>query len=207
MSPQWFETWEFNARDANGNPLTFETGFSLPQIFSLGVGYDLERLQLVADLRWFDYATTKLLGQPVLQGGTNWDSIWALALAARFHWSECLSFQAGYLFNENPVPTQQSFFNSQLPLITEHTLTLGSHYQLNEWIGISAAYVHGFNNSITGNLLDTVTGLPLGASTTLEMEYDAFVFGIHIAFGPAGCKGSSTATAPACEDASPGTAH
>ncbi|MBL8796501.1 MAG: outer membrane protein transport protein, partial [Planctomycetia bacterium] len=188
-SPQWFETWQFNARDASGNPLTFETGFSLPQIFSLGMAYQTENLQLNADARWLDYRTTKLLGQPVVEGGANWDSVWALALGARYRLSERLSMQAGYLYNQNPVPSLQAFFNSQLPLVTEHTLTLGGYLQVNEWIGISAAYAHGFDNSVSGDLLDRVTARPLGATTTLDMEYDAFIFGIHIAFGPAGCQG------------------
>jgi long-chain fatty acid transport protein len=202
-SPQWFETWEFNARDASGNPITFETGFSLPQILSLGLAYDgIDGLLLAADIRWLDYRTTKLLGEPVVQGGANWDSIWAVALGARYHLSERMSFQAGYLFNENPVPSLLAFFNSQLPLVTEHALTLGGYFQLNEWIGMSAAYVHGFSNSVTGNLLDRITGEPFGASTTLDMEYDAFVFGIHVVFGPAGYKGgdpgrpSATTEAP-----------
>ena len=46
-------------------------------------------------------------------------------------------------------------------------------------------WVHGFHNSLTGSLLDTVTGLPLGASTTIKSDYDAFLFGLHITFGPA----------------------
>ena len=183
-SPQWFETWEFNARDANGNPLTFSTGFTLPQIISAGVAYDgIDGLLVTADVRWFDYRATQLLGEPVVDGGANWDSIWAAALGARYQLSERFSVQAGYLYNQNPVPSQLAFFNAQLPLITMHTVSLGGHAQLNEWIGVSAAYVHGFHNEITGSLLPI-----LGASTTLKSEYDSFVLGVHIKFGPAGCK-------------------
>lgn len=192
-SPQWFETWEFNARDASGNPLTFATGFSLPQIFSTGLAYGgIDRLLLAADVRWLDYRTTKLLGQPVIQGGAGWDSIWAVALGGRYQISPRLSGQLGYVYNQNPVPTTQAFFNSQLPLVTEHAVTLGGYFQMNEWIGISAAYVHGFNNSITGSLLPVA-----GASTTLAMEYDAFVLNLHVAFGPASreCR-EETACAP-----------
>lgn len=195
-SPQWFETWQFNARDANGNAITFETGFSLPQIFSAGVAWSgIEGLLLVGDVRWLDYRTTKLLGQPVVQGGANWDSIWAVALGARYQLSQRMSAQAGYIFNQNPVPADLAFFNSMLPLVCEHTLTLGGFFQVNDSIGVSAAWVHGFDHSITGALLDRVTGLPLGASTTLRMSYDSFVVGIHVAFGPTPHKGCMPAAA------------
>lgn len=195
-SPQWFDTWRFNARDANGDPLLLLTHFSLPQIFSLGVSYDgIERLLVSADVRWFDYRTTQLLGQPVAQGGANWDSIWAVAVGARYLLSDRLSAQAGYIFNENPVPSQQAFFNSELPLINQHTLTLGGYYQLNDSIGISAAWMHGFHNTLTGSLLPV-----LGASTTLKSEFDAFALGIHVVFGASCCKcGCANHAAPAAE--------
>ena len=191
-SPQWFENWQFNSRDANGDPLSFETGFSLPQIFSAGLAYRGERLMVAADLRWFDYRTTALLGQPVISGGANWDGVWAVALGARYFLSERLSVQAGYLYNQNPVPSLQTFFNTQLPLINQHTVSLGGYFQFNEWLALSAAYVHGFEASQTGSLLPV-----LGASTSLKSEYDSFVFGIHVTFGPHGSKDAACCGADA----------
>ncbi len=189
MSPQWFETWRFNARDANGNPVTFSTGFTLPQIFSAGLAFDgIDRLLVTTDLRWFDYRTTQLLGQPVVEGGANWDSVWAVAVGARYKLSDRMSAQAGYIYNQNPISSNLALFNTQLPLIGQHTLSLGSYFQVNDYIAISAAWQHCFKNSVTGS----VAQLAAGNSTTLQFEYDSFVFGVHIAFGPAGCKGSST---------------
>lgn len=178
-SPQWFEAWQFNARTASGDPLNFETHFSLPQIFSAGVAYATEKLLVTTDLRWFDYRTTQLVGQPVVQGGANWDSVWAVALGAKYQMSERLSAQAGYLYNGNPVPSNLAFFNVQLPLITQHTISFGSHVQFNEWLGLSVAWVHGFENDVSGSLLQV-----LGGSTTIRSHYDSFVFGIHVTFGP-----------------------
>ena len=70
-SPRWYETWRFNARDEVGNPLSFRKQLTLPQIFSTGVFYTgIENLVLSADVRWFDHATTKLLGESAsLRGG------------------------------------------------------------------------------------------------------------------------------------------
>jgi long-chain fatty acid transport protein len=183
-SPQWFETWQFNARDANGDPLFFETQFTLPQIFSLGVAYDgIDRLLLAADLRWFDYRTTQLLGEPVREGGAGWDSVWAVALGGRYRLTDRLSVQLGYLFNENPVPSDLALFNTQLPALTKHTVSVGSHLDLNDSIGLSLAYVHGFENSITGTVIQA-----LGTSTTLQTSYDSIVLGLHIKFGGPACR-------------------
>jgi long-chain fatty acid transport protein len=196
-SPQWFETWRFYARDASGNPFTFKTQFTLPQVFSLGAAYDgIENLLLTADLRWFDYRTTKLLGQPVREGGAGWDSVWAVALGARYQLSERLSAQVGYLYNENPVPSDLALFNTQLPALIKHTFSVGSYFQVNDSIGLSLAYVHGFKNSISGSVF------PLrGTSTTIDSEYDSLALSIHIKFGGPRCKSTSPAEVAAATPA------
>ena len=189
ISPQWFETWRFNARTETGEPFQFRTQFTLPMILSAGIAYaGIDRLLLLADLRWFDYRTSQLLGEPVREGGAGWDSIWAIALGGRYQLTEQLSLQAGYLFNENPVPvdpvpTDLALFNTMLPALTKHTLSVGAYYQMNESIGMSLAYIHGFKNSITGDIFPLV-----GTSTTLDTEYDSFAFGLHIKFGGPRCK-------------------
>lgn len=183
-SPQWFETWRFSARDASGNAQNFTTQFSLPQIFSLGFAYDgVDRLLLCADVRWFDYQTTQLLGQPIVQGGAGWQSIWAVALGSRYCVSDRLSVQLGYLYNQNPVPSNLALFNTELPALTEHTISAGAYYQVNDSIGLAAAYVHGFQNSISGAIFPLV-----GTSTTLDTEYDSLVVGLHIKFGGPRCR-------------------
>jgi long-chain fatty acid transport protein len=151
---------------------------------SLGVAYEaLERLLLSADVRYFDYRSTQLLGEPVVNGGAGWDNIWAVALGGRYALSDRASVQLGYLFNENPVPPNLALFNTQLPALTKHTVSLGGYLQLNESIGLSLAYVHGFKNTINGSVFQL-----LGTSTTLDTEYDSFLFGLHIKFGGSCCN-------------------
>lgn len=182
-SPQWFETWRFNAREANGDPLTFTTQFSLPTTVSFGVAYDgIERLLLASDVRYFDYSTTKLLGVPPAQGGAGWSSIWSVSFGARYMLNERMSVQAGYLYNENPVPDNFVLFNTQLPATTMHTISAGAFMQVNDSIGMSLAYVHGFENTITGSAFPIV-----GTSSTLQTSYDSIVVGLHIRFGA--CRG------------------
>jgi long-chain fatty acid transport protein len=196
-SPQWFETWRFNARDANGDPLSFRTQFTLPQVFSLGLAYDgIDGLLLAADVRWFDYRTTDLLGQPVREGGANWDGVWAVALGARYQATDRLSVQLGYLYNDNPISSALALFNTQLPALTQHTLSAGAYFQVNESIGLSLAYVHGFENSISGSVFPL-----LGTSTSLDTEYDSLAIGLHIKFGGPRCREVAACEPTTCRPA------
>jgi long-chain fatty acid transport protein len=197
-SPQWFETWVFNARDANGNAEQFRTQFSLPQIFSAGLAYDgIDRLLLATDVRWFDYSTTKLLGQSVAEGGAGWSSIWAVSFGAKYQVNDKFSVQAGYLFNENPISSNLALFNTLLPAITEHTLTCGSYYQVNDSIGMSLAYAHGFENKLAGTLSPLA-----GTAVTIDSKYDSIIFGIHVKFGACCCRQPRVCEAT-CSEQSP----
>ncbi len=53
-------------------------------------------------------------------------------------------------------------------------------------MGLSLAYVHGFENSITGSVFPL-----LGTTTKLDTEYDSLVFGLHINFGSPGSRESN----------------
>lgn len=189
-SPQWFETWEFNTRDASGNAFTLRVPFSLPQIFSTGVAYTgIEKLLLAADLRYFDYSTTKLMGQPIQQGGAGWKNIWAVSFGGKYQVTDRVAVLAGYLFNENPIPGNLALFNTLLPAITEHTITCGMYSQVNDNIGISLGYVHGFENTISGSVLQFAN-----TNTAIDSKYDAIVFGFHVKFGGSHCRESACCT-------------
>lgn len=178
-SPQWFETWRFNARDEIGNPYTFTRQFTLPTIISAGLSYTgIERLLLSADVRWMDYRTTQLLGQPARDSGAGWDSIWVFALGGKYQVTENFSLQMGYIYNQNPIQENLALVNTMLPALTQHTLSAGFYYQITDSIGSSLAYVHGFKNGITSE----AQRLP-GTSVTIDSEYDAVAFGLHVKFG------------------------
>ncbi len=194
-SPQWFETWRFNARDEVGNPFQFRTRATLPAIFSGGLSYvGIPGCLLSADLRWFDYRATNLYGEPARNGGAGWDSIWSVALGAKHNITDGLSVQLGYLYNQNPVPSNLTLFNTMLPAVTQHTISAGTYLQMTESIGMSLAYIHGFKSSVSGSVS------PLqGMTTTLDTEYDSIAFGMHIKFGgqkPAPRMVSTEATVP-----------
>ena len=102
----------------------------------------------------------------------------AVATGVQYQLSEKLTIRGGYLFNTNPIPAPATLFNVQAPAITQHTLSLGASYQMTSDITASAAWVHGFRNSISGG----VEQLP-GAMAKLDTQTDSLVFGLNIRFG------------------------
>jgi long-chain fatty acid transport protein len=75
---QWFETFEYNSKTANGTArkLSFELEF--PAILSLGVGYyGIENTTIAFDLRHFSYGNTKGFGGAGFSGKAFGRSPWA----------------------------------------------------------------------------------------------------------------------------------
>jgi long-chain fatty acid transport protein len=177
-STQWMETWKFNARDEVGNPRLVSIQATLPRIISLGLAYKgIEGLVLASDIRWIDYADTDLWGVAP-PGGTGWQSIWSFAFGAQYQMSERTSVRIGYLYNENPVPSPRTLFNTQLPVLIQHTLSAGFSLKLTDNITASLAYVHGFRNAINGPIIQVT-----GSNVTLDTAYDSFLFGVRVEFG------------------------
>lgn len=190
-STGWLETWKYNSKDELGNPREVSIQATLPRIISLGVAYKgIEGLVLASDVRWMDYADTKLFGDPRL---TGWQSIWAFAFGGQYQLSKQCSVQMGYLYNQNPLIATKTLFNTQLPVIVQHSISAGFSYRINDNISTSLAYIHGFKNEITGPIVEVA-----GSNVTLDAEFDAISFGLRVQFG----KPRTPKVAP-CEECPP----
>ena len=178
-SPIYQERWSYNASAPNGSARYIGLQAGLPETISWGVAYKgLPKTLIDMDLRYFDYKDTPLFGQSLRDGGLGWRSVFAVATGVQYQLSEKLTLRGGYLYNTNPIPSTNTLFNIQAPGITTNTLSLGGSYHLTENITTSAAWVHGFRNSISGG----VEQLP-GASTRLDTQTDSIVVGLNIQFG------------------------
>lgn len=206
-SPQWLETWYFNARDELGNPRQLRLRATLPAIYSWGVGFHgIERLTLATDLRYIDYQNTELFGVSVPNGGLGWQSVFAVAVGGQYEVTDRLSVRAGYTFNTNPVLSFDTLFNVQAPAITMHTISAGFSLRVWENIISTLAYSYAFPNSISGPLVQLT-----GTGTTITTSAHSLLFGVTIRLGGS-CKccapcPPASGDAPACAaaDASAGT--
>jgi long-chain fatty acid transport protein len=178
-SPVWQERWAFNAANPDLSPRRIGVQAEIPAIYSWGVAYKgLERALVDVDLRYLDYGNAGLFGQSVRDGGLGWRSVFALAIGGQYALTDRLTLRAGYLFNTNPIAEPATLFNVQLPGIIQHTLSLGSSLALTEDVTLSAAWVHGFRNSIQGDIAEE-----LGAFTKFDSQTDSIVMGLNVRFG------------------------
>jgi long-chain fatty acid transport protein len=178
-SPVWQERWAFNAATRDLAPRRIGVQAQLPEIFSWGVAYKgVEGLLVDVDFRYLDYANTALFGQSLSSGGLGWRSVFAVATGAQYALTDRLTLRGGYLFNTNPIPTEGTLFNVQLPGIIQHTLSFGASFRLTDDVVLSAAWVHGFRNAIQGNIAEE-----RGVFSKFDTQYDSLVMGLNVQFG------------------------
>lgn len=193
-SPLWFETFRWKSENEVGVGQTIRLPWSMPMIISFGGAYKgFDRLLLAADVRWFDYRTTKTLGTPVSEGGVGWDSIWAFAFGAQYQLNDQLSVRAGYVYNQSPIDETLTLFNVQLPAITQHQLSCGFTMQLTENVSSSLSYVYAFENEVSGPVIQAA-----GSTVGFDIESHSIVFGVNVKFGP--CCSTTTTCEPSSGD-------
>jgi long-chain fatty acid transport protein len=187
-SPQWFETFSYNATDELGRPRPLSVRFDYPMIASLGTSYTgFEHLTLAADFRYIDYHNTAGFSHTGFDPGTGavrglgWNSIFAMALGAQYELSNTTSVRIGYTYNTNPIPDDRTSFNVGSPLILEHAIYVGATWKVTESFRLSVAYAHGFDNSIQGPIVSPLGPIP-GSAVQSTVSADTFVFGATFRF-------------------------
>lgn len=178
-SPIWMERWAYNSETPTQQQRRIGVQAQIPAIYSWGVAYKgIDRALIDVDLRYFDYANAHLFGQSIRDGGLGWNGVFALATGGQYALTDRLTLRAGYLYNTNPIPAPLTLFNLQLPAIVTNTMSFGASYKLTEDITFSAAWVHGFRNSIQGGVKEEP-----GAFTKLDVQTDSIIAGLNIQFG------------------------
>lgn len=178
-SPVWQERWSYNSYTPDLSPRQISTKSEVPSIYSWGVAYKgIDRLLVDVDLRYFDYANASLWGNSLRSGGLNWNSIFAVATGAQYELSDRVTLRGGYLYNQNPINEVQTLFNVQAPGFVQHSLSLGLSMRMNENIVLSAAWVHGFRNEISGPI-----GQIPGSMAKLDAQIDSILAGLTIQYG------------------------
>ena len=186
-SPQWFNKFRWNATDEIGMHRQLNFDLDLPMVVSLGTSYTgYDCWIFAADFRYYDYRNTDGFRTARYDGngavtGLGWDNIFCVALGAQYQWSENISLRFGYVFNENPIDDSVTSFNVVSPLIIQHTISVGASYNITDSCVLSAAYLHGFENSIEGPIVTPGGAIP-GSSVKSEASVDTLMFGLTVKF-------------------------
>jgi len=187
-SPQWMQTFHWSAADELGRPRDVRAHFDLPFIASLGTSYTgFERLTLAADARYYGYSSTQGFDAAGFNGtgavtGLGWDSIFSLAMGGQYQATDDLSLRLGYVWNQNPIPDANTFYNVISPNILMHTVSCGLSYRIVTNCDVSLAYLHAFENSISGPWALPVIGALAGTSVSSKVSADAIIAGLTVKF-------------------------
>jgi long-chain fatty acid transport protein len=186
-SPQWMETLRFDAEDEFGRPRVLQFRVDYPLIASLGTSYSgLENYLFACDVRYFNYGGTAGFSSAAFDAtgaitGLGWNSVMAVSAGVQRSVGERLTLRAGYEFNENPVPSENTSINVATALTIKHWLCLGFSYRVTDNVLCSVAYVHGFENSISGPIQTPLGPLP-GTSVASTGSFDSVGTGISLLY-------------------------
>jgi long-chain fatty acid transport protein len=174
--------------------------FDMPENYSVGIAVKATpKLTVLADYRRINYNDVPSVGNPsanVVQcaggnqayclggasgAGFGWQNVNAYKLGFEYQHSGEITLRAGYSHNDNPIGAQDVTFNILAPGVIEDHVTLGFTYKTKSGGELTMAYMHGFNNSVTGSsLFNNFVGPGQSAgSETIKMYQDS----IGIAYG------------------------
>jgi long-chain fatty acid transport protein len=93
--------------------------------------------------------------------GFGWQDIFTVALGAQYKLNSRFTLRAGYNYSDNPIPSDQQFFNVFAPAIVQHHLTAGAGFNFTPELAINIAYYHAFQNQVSGpSISGGVPGFP-----------------------------------------------
>jgi long-chain fatty acid transport protein len=137
-------------------------GFDIPANYGVGIAFKLDpATTLAADIQTIQYSGVKSISNPADTTGTvplgadngsgfGWKDMTVFKLGASHKYSEALEVRAGFSTGKQPIPADQTFFNTLAPGVVENHLTLGATYTLANKGEVTVGYMHAFKKTVTG---------------------------------------------------------
>jgi len=141
----------------------------LPENYNLGVAWQVTpALKLAADYQRINYSgvnaignpsANSLAGNPAMAMGTDngsgfgWADMDIWKLGAEFKLNQQMILRAGYSYADSPIDGSavgEATFNIIAPGVIEHHITLGMTYTTATGDEMTVAYMHGFENEVSG---------------------------------------------------------
>ena len=144
-------------------------------------------MTVAADSQRIDYSGIKSIGNPSTNVGNatqmteytigslgcdncrgfGWKNVNVFKLGGEYQYSPNLIVRAGYNRTDNPIVSRDVTINIIAPGVVQDHLTLGFTYSLSKDSELTMAYMHAFENSVTGsslynNWVTTTGGAPGG---------------------------------------------
>ena len=138
------------------------------------------------DLRFLDYRNTSGFSHTGFNSaglqGLGWQNVFAVALGTQYQLTDFLSVRAGYTFSLNPIGNADTSYNIASPIIIQNSLALGASYDVTKALKLSVAYVHYFENAISGPIIAPGIGALPGSNVRATAAADSVLFGANVSF-------------------------
>ena len=172
--------------------------FDIPENYNVGIAFKATpKLMIAADYQRILYNKVKSVGNPSNQPSCNplvnfptgpgvgpdclgasgssigfgWQDVNAFKIGVEYQWSGNLILRAGYNKSDNPIEPRDVTINILAPGVIEEHITLGFTYSLGKTTELTMAYMHAFENSVSGPATNPYFNV--GGTETLTMSEDA----------------------------------
>ena len=134
--------------------------FDIPENYSAGVAWKATPdLTLAADYQRINYGGVSSIANPSTNmaplgsaggPGFGWKDINVWKFGGEYRYDKQWTFRAGYNHCDNPIQARDVAFNILAPGVIQDHLTLGATYTLPSGGELTMAYMHAFQNSVSG---------------------------------------------------------
>jgi len=167
--------------------------FDIPENWNVGLAWKpLSGVTLAADYQRINYSKVKSVGNPsntpgcaptfpagpgvgdaclgasASSLGFGWQDVNVIKLGLEYQVSSSLLLRAGYNHSDNPIQSRDVTFNILAPGVVQDHLTLGFTYGIGKSSEVTMAYMHAFNNSVSGPATNPYFNV--GGTETLSMS-------------------------------------
>jgi long-chain fatty acid transport protein len=136
----------------------------LAENYNLGVAWQATpAIKLALDYQRINYSGVNSIGASATDGGFGWDDINVWKLGMEYKYSQNMTLRAGYSHTNSPIKGATAAecgagsvncgevtINILAPGVIEDHVTLGATYTLASGNELTMAYMHGFENKVSG---------------------------------------------------------
>jgi len=159
-------------------------GFDIPASWGLGVAYTgLKDWTFAFDWEYIDYGGIPSIANPGFTGqplganngpGFGWESVNVFRFGVEYVLDPSWTLRAGYNHTGDPINSANVTFNIIAPGVVQDHLTLGFSYNMPDKSSITVAYMHAFENSVTGSsMFNSILGPGAGGTEKISMSQNS----------------------------------
>jgi|BEDMetMinimDraft_2_1075160.scaffolds.fasta_scaffold03166_4 long-chain fatty acid transport protein len=155
QSPLWMTRFEgYSGLFAGGG------SFDIPQNAGAGIAYQITpKLLFAFDYEWINYNGVNSIGLPSTSRaplgsangpGFGWQNVNVFKVGFEYKPVSTLILRAGYNHGDNPILARDVTFNILAPGVVQDHVTVGATWDFLPGYELSFAYMHAFQNTVTG---------------------------------------------------------